>query len=200
MAVNGYIADICDTASNRIIEIQTRQFYSMKKKLEAFLPEFDVTIVYPLPVIKTLINIDSDTGTVLSRRKSPRKRSIYEIFEEMYGIRDFIRDPHLHFKIVSLEVEEYRFQGMTEQHGRKTRVLSDIIPVRILEETDIYEIRDLIMFLPEELGSEFTRSSLASAAGISKYLAGYVAGLFHVTGLVTRDGTRKNRELVHRIE
>ena len=200
VAVNGYIADICDTNSNRIVEIQTRQFYSMKNKLRAFLPEFDVTIVYPLPMIKTITNIDSDTGTVLSRRKSPRKRSIYEIFEEMYGIRDFLNDPHLHFKIVTLEAEEFRFKGLTEQHGRKTRVLSDIVPVRMLEEIDIYEVRDLIMFVPAELGSEFTRSTLASAAGISKYLAGYVAGLLYVTGLVTRDGTRLNREIVNKLE
>ena len=200
VAVNGYVADICDTKTNTVIEIQTRQFYSMKKKLEAFLPEFDVTIVYPLPVQKYVYNIDPDTGAVLSKRKSPKKRSSYEIFEEMYGIRDYLKDPHLHFKIVALEVEEYRYQGLSEQHGRKFKVLSDIMPVRIVEETDIYEIRDLIMFLPEELGDEFTRSTLAKATGISKYLAGYVTALMYVTGLVTRDGSRLNRELVHRID
>ncbi len=200
VAVNGYVADICDTRSNTITEIQTRQFCSMKKKLDAFLPEFDVTIVYPLPLHKYIYNIDPDTGAVLSKRKSPKKRCIYDIFVEMYGIRDYLKDPHLHFKIVSLETEEYRYRGLSEQHGRKTKILSDIMPVRVLEEIDIYEIRDLIMFLPEELGDEFTRTSLAQAAGISKYLAGYVAGLLYVTGLVSRDGTRSNRELVNRIE
>lgn len=199
VAVNGYVADICDTKTNTVIEIQTRQFYTMKKKLEAFLPEFDVTIVYPLPVLKYIYNIDPDTGAVLSKRKSPKKRSIYDIFVEMYSIRDYLKDPHLHFRIVSLEAEEYRYKGLCEQHGKKQRILSDIMPVRILEEIDIYELRDLIMFLPGELGDEFTRSSLAKAAGIDKYLAGYVAGLLYVTGLVVRDGSRSNRELVHRI-
>ncbi|MCR5324641.1 MAG: hypothetical protein K6E85_15400 [Lachnospiraceae bacterium] len=199
VAVNGYVADICDTNTNNIIEIQTRQFYSMKKKLKAFLPEFDVTIVYPLPVQKYVFNIDPETGSVITKRKSPKKRSIYDIFEEMYGIRDYLNDPNLHFKIVCLEAEEYRYKGLSEQHGRKTKILSDIVPVRILEEIDIYETRDLIMFLPEELGNEFTRTSLSAAAGISKALAGYVAALLYVTGLVTRDGTRSNREVVNRI-
>ena len=200
VAVNGFVADICDTASNSISEIQTRQFYSMKNKLKAFLPEFDVTIIYPVALGKYVYNIDPDSGSVLSKRKSPKKRSIYEIFVEMYGIRDFIRDPHLHFKIVTLDVEEYRYKGLSEQHGRKTRILSDTVPVRILEEIDIYEPRDLIMFLPEELGNEFTRSSLAATAGINKNLAGYVAGLLYVAGLVTRDGSRSNREIVNRID
>ena len=200
VAVNGYVADICDTETNTIIEIQTRQFYTMKNKLRAFLPEFDLTIVYPLIMSKYVFNIDPDSGAVISKRKSPKKHSIYEIFVEMYGIRDFLNDPHLHFKVVTLEAEEYRYKGLSEQHGRKTKVLSDIIPLRILEEIDIYELRDLIMFLPEELGSEFTRSSLAKAAGISKTLSGYVAALMYVTGLVKRDGTRSNREVVNRIE
>ncbi|MBO4414744.1 MAG: hypothetical protein J5824_02040 [Lachnospiraceae bacterium] len=200
VAVNGYVADICDTEANTIIEIQTRQFYTMKNKLKAFLPEFDLTIVYPLIMSKYVFNIDPDSGAVISKRKSPKKHSIYEIFVEMYGIRDFLNDPHLHFKVVTLEAEEYRYKGLSEQHGRKTKVLSDIIPLRILEEIDIYELRDLIMFLPEELGSEFTRSSLAKAAGINKTLSGYAAALMYVTGLVKRDGTRSNREIVNRIE
>ena len=43
--VNGYIADIYD--GKEIIEIQNANFNKMREKLTAFLPEYNVTIVYP---------------------------------------------------------------------------------------------------------------------------------------------------------
>ena len=44
--VGRYVADIFD--ENGVTEIQTRQFYKMKRKLAAFLPEHAVTVVYPV--------------------------------------------------------------------------------------------------------------------------------------------------------
>ena len=194
VAINGFVADVCD--GKEIFEIQTRHFYTMKRKLEAFLPEFDVTIVYPLPVSKTVVNIDSDTGAVLSRRKSPRKRGIYEIFYELYGIRDYIKDPHLHIRIVSMDVEEYRYQGLTEKHGRKIRVLSDVVPLHPISETDIFDTRDLMMFVPAELEEEFTVAEFAASAGISVDLTRYTLGLLTIAGVLERE--KKGRGYIYR--
>ncbi|MCR5685879.1 MAG: hypothetical protein K6G81_10755 [Lachnospiraceae bacterium] len=185
--VGGFVADICYGMS--IIEIQTRQFYTMKRKLEAFLPEYDVTIVYPLPVSKTLFYIDPDTGKVKNRRKSNKKRNIYELFYEMYGIRDYINDPHLHFKALLYEAEEYRYQGLTEKHGRKERVLTDIVPARVLEEISIESVRDLMMFVPVELDDVFTTRDFARAAGIAWDLAGFCVGILKITGNIEKTGT-----------
>ena len=44
--VNGYVADIC--RENQIWEVQTRNFNTLRRKLEAFLPEYKVTVVYPI--------------------------------------------------------------------------------------------------------------------------------------------------------
>ena len=46
-----YVADIYK--DGEIIEIQTRQFNRMRGKLQAFLPLYPVTIVYPIPVSYT---------------------------------------------------------------------------------------------------------------------------------------------------
>ena len=48
--IGGYVADI--VGENGVIEIQTRQFNKLLKKLEAFLDYCDVTVVYPIPVVK----------------------------------------------------------------------------------------------------------------------------------------------------
>ena len=43
---NGYIADI--RKDNNIIEIETSGFSGLKPKLDAYLPTFHVTLVYPV--------------------------------------------------------------------------------------------------------------------------------------------------------
>ncbi len=46
--IENFVADIF--TGQEIIEIQTRAFYKMRRKLDAFLPLYPVTIVYPIPV------------------------------------------------------------------------------------------------------------------------------------------------------
>ena len=87
-------------ADGKIIEIQTRQFNKMRNKLEAFLPLYPVTIVYPIPREKWLIWIDEDSGELSKKRKSPKKGSTYQAFKELYKIKMFLKDPNIRFKFV----------------------------------------------------------------------------------------------------
>ena len=48
--IENFVADIY--TGQEIIEIQTRAFNKMRRKLDAFLPLYPVTIVYPIPHIK----------------------------------------------------------------------------------------------------------------------------------------------------
>ena len=45
--IENYVTDIY--TGSEIIEIQTRSFQRMRKKLDVFLPLYPVTIVYPIP-------------------------------------------------------------------------------------------------------------------------------------------------------
>lgn len=58
--VGGLVADIF--TGTEIIEIQTRSFDKVRKKLDYFLPLYPVTIVYPLPRQKWITWIDEETG------------------------------------------------------------------------------------------------------------------------------------------
>ena len=50
--IENFVADIFD--GEAVIEIQTRSFQNMRRKLAAFLPLYPVTIVYPIPHVKWL--------------------------------------------------------------------------------------------------------------------------------------------------
>ena len=63
--IGSFIADIVN--ENGVIEIQTRQFNKLLRKLENFLEYCNVTIVYPIPQIKYLSWIDTETGEIVFR-------------------------------------------------------------------------------------------------------------------------------------
>ena len=67
--VGGFVADI--VGENGIIEIQTRGFDRLRRKLDAFLEAARVTVVYPVVPKRGLCWVDPETGEIFEKRKSP---------------------------------------------------------------------------------------------------------------------------------
>ena len=86
--VGRYIADIA--TQEGIIEIQTRSFDKLRAKLKAFLEVSGVTVVYPIAGVKYICWIDTQTGEVTKKRKSPKKGSYYDSFAEIYKIKQLL--------------------------------------------------------------------------------------------------------------
>lgn len=187
--VAGYVADIC--YDKRIIEIQSKQFYRLRRKLEAYLPDYDVTIVYPLAEVRYMLYVDTETGQITNRRKYPRKGSIYDVFEELYAIKQYLKEPGLHLIITCMETEEYRMRipGPRKRWGKRSTP-GDRLPVRLLREYRIEDVRDYMMFVPEDLTDDFTVKDFARSAGTVERLAGITLHILNELGIVERTGTR----------
>ena len=100
---NGYVADIRN--SEGIMEIQTSGFARMNAKLEAFLPDSTVTVVYPVAQRKWVTWIDPESGEIQPRHRSPKKGTPADVLPEMVFIRAYLTDPHLRIRVVLLEIE-----------------------------------------------------------------------------------------------
>jgi hypothetical protein len=184
--IENYVADIY--ANDEIIEIQTRGFDKMRAKLAAFLPLYPVTVVYPIPREKWIIKIDPKTGECGDRRKSPKKGSVYTIFPELYKIKMFLMDKNIRFRLVLMDVEEYKLQG--ERFDR--------IPLALIEEVEISRPEDYMQFVPADLADEFTSADFAKAAHISKDLAVSVLNILYHVGTVTKVG-KKGRAYLYTV-
>ena len=105
--IAGYVADAVD--GDRIIEIQTGNFYGMSKKLSVFLREHPVTVVYPLIEHKRIVWVDPESGETAKPKLSPKKGRFTDALPELCWISDIIRD-HGNFELwlVLVDVEEYR--------------------------------------------------------------------------------------------
>ena len=124
-----YVADI--RTPDGIYEIQTRQFTKLRNKLEAFLPEYSVTIVYPIPHIKYLRWIDEQTGEISPARKSPKKGVFQSVFYELYKIKPYLTHPNLHLLLMLIDLEEYRFLNGYSKDRKKGSTRSDRIPTAL---------------------------------------------------------------------
>ena len=188
--VGGYVADI--VGENGVIEIQTRQFNRLLKKLEAFLEFCDVTVVYPMPALKYLRWLDLNTGELSERRKSPHKAKIYEVFPELYKIKFTLDNPRFHLCLCMLEVEEIRYLNGWSKDKKRGSSRCDRIPVDILDEVHINSVEDFKKLVPENLPQTFTSADYAKACKINRSCAQTGLNVLTYTQTVKRVGKNAN--------
>ena len=184
---------------NEIIEIQTRGFDKLRKKLAIFLELYPVTVVYPIPHIKNLIWIDAETGELSKSRKSPIKGNAFFIFEELYKIKMFLYHPNLKFKIILMDVDEYRLLNGYSKDRKKGSERFDRIPTKLVDEIDITRKEDFITLIPPEIEGEFTAKDFAKSVYIKYRQAQVCLNVLYDLGLVQRVG-KLGKAYLYKIE
>lgn len=186
--VNGYVADIF--TGEEIIEIQTGNFNKMRSRLDCFLPNYPVTIVYPIPEIKYLCWMDEDTGECSKPRKSTVKGSVYRAFYELYKIKKYLSNPNLRLRFPYLELEEHRLLDGWSRDKKKGSHRYDRIPKTFLGEVRIESLNDYLQLLPADLPEPFTAAEFGKAVGERKETAAKVAHVLNYLGVIERDENR----------
>ena len=124
---------ICDAyGDGKIYEIQTGNFSHLKDKLKVFLPEYEVIVVYPLVIERTVKWIDPETSEIVSERRSGKRGIISDILPELYAIREFLNDEKLSIMIAGVECAELR---LLNGYGKDRKIRAkkyDIIPTRLI--------------------------------------------------------------------
>lgn len=163
--IGDFVADVC--VEGEITEIQTRHFYTMKNKIAYYLKEgYEVTIVYPVKEKNTIVWIDPSTGETRAGRPVRNKHKVNRIFEEVYGLRDFLDNANLHFVLVTLETEDFR---LLDGYGKDRKIRAtktDIYPTQIIDEIHIDCIKDFSLLVPESLPQSFDTKLFAKKMGL----------------------------------
>ncbi len=194
--IGGYVADI--VGEDGIIEIQTAGFDKLRKKLEAFLSVSRVTVVHPIPRQKWIITIDPVTGEQGRKRKSPAKGTPYDIFPELYKIKQYLSHENFRLCIVMIDVTEYR--RPPEESGlrrgrRKGYVRYDRIPTELAEEIYINDKSDWLYFIPKGLPENYTSKDFGNLSGLGQQYASFVLHVLTEARVVERIGKKGNSYL-----
>ncbi len=186
-----YMGSIVDIKNgDGIYEVQTRAYERLVPKLRRILPTAPVTVVCPLAAEKYMRWLNTDTGEMSERRKSPKRENAYDAFRMLFGIRELITHPNLHVRLVYMQVEDFRaLDGWDKTHKRGSNRI-ERIPTRILREEVIDSPADYISYLPPELNTEFTAPEFSRLIKRTSRYTFYVLKLLEATGAVHAVGKR----------
>ena len=191
--IGTYYADVC--VEGHIFEIQTRQFNKLRSKLDYFLKDYRVTVVYPVTDVNYLRWVTPDTGEITPPKKSTRRGNPLQVFDELYRIREYLSHPNFSLKIVLMDMEEYRMLDGYGKDKKKRATKCDKFPLRLVAEYDIESPQDYMMLLPAELPDVFTAKEFAKLTKIPVGLAQTALLLLSELRIVLRTGKQGNAYL-----
>ena len=117
---DGHIYDIV-TKKGNVIEIQTKNLAKLLAKiLDTIDKGHNVKLIHPIPLI-TKIELKDEDEKIISKRKSPKKGSIYDIFRELTGIYPLMTNPHFSLEIVEIEMTEERIRTKEPVQSKNSR-------------------------------------------------------------------------------
>lgn len=165
-----YVIDI--VRDDLLIEIQTRHLYALRPKLRRLLDDGRrIHLVHPLPAERWIVREDA-AGRPLSRRKSPRRAAVHDIFTELVRVPDLAAHPNLTLEALLIQEEQvWRDDGQ----GSWRRGRWSLVDRRLLGITSSWLFvhpNDYLALLPRSLPASFTNAELAAALKCPRALAG----------------------------
>jgi hypothetical protein len=188
--VDGFVVDIL--RGEEILEIQTGNFSSIRRKLSKLTKKHSLQLVHPIPAEKWIVKLDEDGTTPISRRKSPKRGSFENVFQELVSFPKLLRRTNFSIRICLIQSEEIRVQSKNwtwRTKGWKTieqRLLS-VKEERVFQSPD-----DLAQLLPEPVPGIFTTEDIAHALGRPRRLAQRMAYCLRELEMIVPVGRQGN--------
>ncbi|MFX0080584.1 MAG: hypothetical protein ACFE94_02425 [Candidatus Hodarchaeota archaeon] len=157
--VDGYIIDI--VRENLLIEIQTSNFASIKKKLEILTENYDVKLVYPIVQDKLIVKMDPIRNKAISMRNSPKHGTYCDIFEELIRIPHLVPKMNFTIEVALIQIEEIRKINSVGTWRRKNWNIYDRKLLKVFERKLFCTPIDFLMLKPINLRTPYTNMELA---------------------------------------
>jgi hypothetical protein len=177
--LGNYVVDIL--RENLAIEVQTKNFSALKQKLQKLTDNYQVRLVYPLWERKWITHISKDQLTQ-SRRKSPTRGRLTDVFRELVMITEMIRKENFSLEVLLIDGEEVRFNDGKGSWRRKGLSIKDRKLLKINSRFLFSNRLDYLKLLPAGLNEVFTNADLAKLAKMSVRTAGQMTYCMRKSG------------------
>ncbi len=147
---------------HELIEIQTRSFSTIRRKLCALLASHPVRVVYPIPYEKWVVHVQPN-GDFVKRRKSPKRGCLIHLFDELVSFPQLMAHPNLSLEVLLTREEEIQCADGCGSWRRKGRSIVDRRLIEVVEGVTFAQPSDFLRLLPEGLPNPFTSRDLAAA-------------------------------------
>ncbi len=181
---------------DELVEIQHAGLGQLRDKLRRLLLRHDVLVVKPLIHRKQIVRHKKKGGQVASRRWSPKRGDILEIFDDLVHFVQVFPHPRLALEVPLVDVEEARYPG----HGRRRRwrakdhCVADQSLLAMHETYRFETAHDLLSLFPNDVDTPFHTGQLAERLEIPRWRAQKIAYCLLKTGAARAVGrTRAGR-------
>ena len=196
---------ICDAVApdGAIIEIQTKSFKAIQDKLRTLLETAPVRLIYPLAVETYLEYYDKD-GILLSRRKSPKKRCLYNIFDELTGIWPVLLHTNFTLEVRETVILKKRrktplpVQSSNKRRRHKKDWYDMDTEALSTHNTHIFSCKNDYLALLARLPENFCVQDAVKCSGAKREQAGKMLWSLYKMQLIERTGKR-GKSFMYRI-
>jgi hypothetical protein len=193
--VGDFIVDIVRDAL--LIEIQTRNFAAIKKKLRKLLEHHRVRLVYPIAQRRWIVHV-TESGEFVRRRKSPRKGRLADLFYELVRTPTLVKEENFSLDILLIDEEEVRCNDGKGSWRRRGVSIKDRKLIAVKSSTLLEDEADFLGFLPKDFTTPFTNKTLAKRSGVSINLARRITYCLRKMGAINTVGKR-GKELIFEV-
>ncbi len=153
--VDGYVVDI--VRGDLLIEVQTRGFSGIKRKMLDLAARRLVRLVHPIVGEKWVVRLRRDGSR--TRRKSPKRGCIEMLFDELVSFPGLLAEPGFSLEVLVVEAEDLRGQPAG---GRRRYEPLDRRLLRVVGQRLFQRPADLAALLPDRLVEPFATVDLAA--------------------------------------
>jgi len=194
VSVDGFVIDVVQ--GDLLVEIQTGNFASLKAKLTELTRTHPVRLVYPIAQEKWIVKLAKKDGSgPTSRRKSPRRGKVEDVFWELVSFPELLLSPNFSLEVLLIQEEEVRRYDGKRRWRRRGWVTEER---RLLEvaQRRLYETpADIGALLPPGLKEPFATKDLADAIDSRRELAQKMAYCLRNMGVIEHVGKRGRANL-----
>ena len=194
--VDGYWIDVVQ--DDLLIEIQTRSFSSIKRKLVDLLQRHRVRLIHPIAVEKWIIHLPAQGEQALARRKSPRRGRLEHIFNELIRFPELIAHPSFSLSVLLTREEEIRRANGRGSWRRKGQSIIDRRLLEVLGQYHLNTPQDFLDLAPNALSLCFTNQELARASKMRIELARKMTYCLRQMGALQVSG-KHGREILYSV-
>ncbi len=194
--VDGYVIDI--VRGNLLIEVQTDNFSAIRKKLRSLIKKHKVLLVYPIAKRKWIIRQALTSSEAISRRRSPKKGRLTDVFDELMRMPDLVNEENFSLEVLMIEEEEIWCDDGKGSWRRRGASINDRKLVAVLERAKFKGKADFLRLLPRDLPQPLTNKSLAKSLGIPVRQSRRITYCLKKMGAMREIG-KKGRELLFEV-
>lgn len=197
VSVDGYVIDV--VRDNVLVEIQTKGFGSIKRKLTALTATHKVILVHPIAREKWIVRLVKGKGgtEVQKRRRSPKRGRLEDVFRELVSIPKLFESPNFALHLVLIREEEIRVPHARRGWRRGGWVIQERRLLEVVEHRLFESASAMAGLIPAAVPAEFTTAELATAGKTPRWLAQKMAYCLREMGAIEKVGKRGNA-LVYR--